>query len=354
MSIRSLTVIGLAAQAAFAGLVLEPVMERNFGSIHFDMDYPFPAGEFSDSSSFPGLDAYGRSMLIYPVDMFRAGLRLESGDLDGAGDGTGRSFFASVKTGLTQPQRSMEDKDWFELRSSDGVSSTTAFILFSDTQSRIRLDWWSGEVGQEFPGFHFKGRQVRLGWRLGADYYAADIYGIKGWQGDKVGGAFSGNYVEFDTLQDVKVLTYRAFYISPGAVASTHWLRGPRTDLDLRMELSPATLALDEDHHLLRDKKSTSWALGLDGTLEADLVWYAGSRMAIKLGGSVGFTRTWGRMTQEFYGDTPEAAEGNRQLQQLGSINNSLGRFTYAVKLSTPIAWSGYFRSDTDGKAQAR
>lgn len=337
MSFREWAGICLAARAAFGGIVLEPLAERNFGAIHYDMDFPFPPRIFSDESDAPGLDAYGRSMLSFPVDVFLAGLRLETGD----GGGEGSSFFASVKSAVSQPRQSMEDKDWYELRSSSGTSSSTAFMLFSDTDSRARLDWWSGELGWEFPGILLKGRRIRFGWRLGADYYAADIYGIKGWQGDKVGGTPGVDYVEFDTLHDVKVLTYRALYLSPGAVASTHWLQGRSADLDLRLALSPATFALDEDKHLLRDKGSTSWAPGLDGSLEADLVWHWSRRSAVKLGVLIGYTRTWGRMKQEFYGDSPEAVEGNRQLKETGDIDNSLGRFTYSVRLSTPIAISG-------------
>lgn len=347
--VRAFAGIALAAQAGFGGFVLEPLVERNFGAIHYDMDFPFPAGEFSEGSDPPGAGAYGRSLLVFPVDVFLAGLRLESGDPEG----TGRSLYASAKAGLTQPRRSMVDKDWFELRSSGGTSSATVFVLFSDTESRSRLDWWSGELGQEFPGFHFKGRRIRIGWRLGADYYAADIYGVKGWQGDRIGGIRGENYVEFDTLHNEKVLTYRALYLYPGATAATHWLRGRRTDLDLRLAFSPATFAWDEDYHLLREKRSTAWAIGLDGALEADLVWHAGPLASVKLGGSVRFTRTWGIMTQEFYGNTPEAEEGNRQLDELGGISNSLGRFTYALRISTPLNLSGRRRPDLSRKGQA-
>jgi hypothetical protein len=159
--------------------------------------------------------------------------------------------------------------------------------------------------------------------------------------------------VEFDTLQDAKVLTYRALYLQPGAVAATHWARGRHADLDLRLELSPATLAFDEDYHLLREKKSTAWAVGLDGALEADLVWHWGPLASVKLGGLVRFTRTWGLMKQEFYGNTPEAEEGNRQLDELGAISNSLGRFTYAIRISTPITLSGRHRPDLSRKGQS-
>jgi hypothetical protein len=349
MSIREWAGICLAAQTACAGIVLEPQVERNFGTAHYDMDFPFPTQDFSGGSESGFSDAYGRSRLNFPLDVFLAGLRLESGNLDGSGS----TFFASVKTAFSQPRQSMEDKDWLELRASNGTGSATAFVLFSDTDSRTRLDWWSGELGWEFPGVLIRGRRIRFGWRLGADYYSADIYGIKGWQGDKVNGTPGNGYVEFDTLQNEKVLTYRALYLSPGATASTHWLRGRSADLDLRLALSPATFARDADNHLIRGKKSESWAIGLDGSVEADLVWHWRSRMAIKLGALVGYTRTWGRMTQEFYGNTPEDADANRQLRDLGSINNSLGRFTYGIRLSTPITVSGLPRPETPGKDHA-
>ncbi len=325
-------------------------MERAFGSIHYDMDFPFPAGEFSNESSASGLNPYGHSMLSFPVDVFYAGLRVKFGDLEGVGP----SFFASAKFSLTHPQRTMQDKDWFELRSTNNTTSSTSYLLFSSTDSRSRIHAWSGEFGQNVLKFQMMGRSFRLGWRLGADRYASDVYGIKGWQGNKIGGELGVDYVVFDTLPDVKVLTYRALYLSPGIFTTTHWMRSQHTDFDLRLEFSPATLALDEDYHLLRDKNSTSWAIGLDGAVGADLVWHWSPKTEIKLGSIVRYTRTWGKMNQHFFGDTPQAAEGNRQLERLGDIRNSLGRFTYAIQIATPIYLTRHPRTGTNQTREAQ
>jgi hypothetical protein len=331
-----LQIFAWTASFACADWVLEPRVERQFGAIEYDMDFPFPAGDFADGETRPTLQSYGRSLLVFPVDVFLAGLELRRENPSE----TEKNFYVSAATNWTDPQESMLDKDWIEAHGGSGLSSSKAYMLISDTRSRSKLSVWKVEAGQDFAKLRFKDRVYHIGWRVGFDHFSADIFGIQGWQGSKIGGILGEDYVVFDTLQDVKVLTYQAVYVSPGAYATTEWSHGRHFNLDLRCEISPATFAFDRDDHLLRGKNADSWAVGLDGEMEATLVWHASPIGQLKLGGKVGYTRTWGLMTQKFYGSGPEAAEANRQLQEVGDIHNSLNRFQYSIFLSAPFTFT--------------
>lgn len=269
----------------------------------------------------------GQSELEYPLDVALAGLK--TGRVFATGRGKHVSVYARAWSNLSDPISKMEDTDWVGVKN----NTTTSLYKFSYTQSRSEVEWVGAEVGLEMGDYRLFKRRVAYGIALQADYSSHKMFGVTGWQ--KLPDT---SRILIDDLHNELVLTYRLFYVEPRIYTNITMVQSSNWNWHMLLSISPFVVANDHDDHVLRNKRSETWAFGGGAGLESQLEFLLNKHVSLIADVRIRYIFTKGKMNQKYYGDDPGTNDVNESGLEFHDIDNLISLFTQQVGLG--LRWS--------------
>lgn len=302
---------------------LEPYSFFSFGYTKYRMQVTEPIAnpppELSNATSV------GQSELQYPLDMTFAGLRLEvSPDISQSHI----RFFLSSWVNLNNPASPMLDSDWFGIKQ----GSSTTLYKFSYTESDSKVRWYGAEAGVETGRLFLLGKPINYGVKLEIDYGYFEMFGITGWR--KLPDEAQRTPV--DTLRNTQVLTYKVYYLIPTIYSKFLLSQQNSLTWSVLLGLSPFSIAIDEDDHVIRNKEAKTTAYGLGAEFTNTLTYQFSDSLAAELGLRIRYVRNSGKMSQYYYGDDPGTDEDETG-KSFNDIENVLSLFTQEIYLG--VSW---------------
>jgi len=304
---------------------VEPFIAREFGSTWFRMQVSEPIKDPPQDADFT--EAIGQSELEYPLDVFLLGAKFrESFTL---ADERSASVFARIYFNMNDPDSKMQDSDWFGA----GNGNLKSLYKYSYTQSSSRISWIGGELGFDIGNYKLLGKKVSYGAKIAVDVSSHEMRGIDGWQ-----KMFTDSKrVEFSERQNELVLTYELFYFEPSVYVDFKLLQYQTMNWSVIFSLSPLTLAIDKDDHVLRNKGSETTAYGFGLGLVNEMEFQINPGVSVVADARMRYIRTHGKMSQKYYGDDPGTQDKDETGLAFDNIDNVISLFTQEIALG--IRW---------------
>jgi hypothetical protein len=276
----------LAAPVAPRAAWLSLAVEKPFGYAWYDLEHTGP----DSAVSGPGRPLI-RSRLDFPLDPFRVAAGV-NGERRGR-DGSARRDAAEAWVSAGPAFFRMRDQDWAGIRN----GSATSLLKFSDTYSRAETFQCGGRVSAEIATLGVLAVPFAVGIGAGGGWYYYKLFGLDGRQRNPE----ANGWTDFSLPDGLRVGTYGTW--SAHALATARSLE-PLLGLEWELRLEPLIYSGSEDDHILRKKTITMRCLGTGGSLQAGHAigrWTPYARF--------GLEKSWGRMRQTYYADSPDSPE---------------------------------------------
>jgi hypothetical protein len=296
-------------------------VEKPFGYAWYDLESNVPDSAYTG----PGRPMI-RSQLDFPMDPFRLALGWSRAGEGGSGDiavlGASAQAWISLGPGFFR----MRDEDWAGSHSTGGSGGTSVLEKFSDTYSRVEALLFGGEAAREVASFAFLAEPFAFGVGAGGSRYAYEVFGLEGRQ---LSGA-GPSWVSVTAPDDLKVATYRTWTLRSFLSVRT---RERLLGMEWKARLQPIAYSASVDDHILRKKRIEMSCWGTGGSLEAGRrpagsYWMPYARFELE--------RSWGRMEQTYYADSPDTPE-NETGRSYSGIRTSVN--AWLISLGIRCFW---------------
>ncbi|GEM_PF-3253753 len=313
------------------GPVLTVTLEKPFGYSWYDLQNSGPDTTINGAKVAPAI----RSELNFPLDPFRLAIGFASFRQGGQGGQEGADTNRFLRTrlelwGAVSPAFSkMRDEDWVGSEASGNLSSSQAFIKISDTYSTVKSLLLGGGIDREFTEIHVLREPLAFGIGLGGTLFTYDIYGFSGRQ---LRSDNPPTWTHVDTSSSLQVGSYATYNLQ----SAIHF-RTEESILGLHWEtrIQPLIFAHSDDDHMIRKKKITMDCWGTGGAIEASLPLRQGDGEPAQVARVVPYLRTeldrtWGRMKQTYYADSPDTP-ADETGQSISGIKTTVNFWLIAV-----------------------